>query len=239
MRHGARQAGQALAETLVVFGCLASLWLAVAWLGRLQDVDLQLLHASRRAAFAYAHQGLTAQALTDEAALELNAAGQRWQTRQGSDLLRTPAWVAVADSPVVPDQQVGDPIRDTGALRAELRLGDIAVARAQAGVQTQGHDAWTDSLRGFDRQALSWRRQTSILRGAGAAQDDEAVQAVLEDSPHAWGRWAQSSLSLGQAMDARLQGVDAAWGRARPVWDWVRPWAAALPEHHLGPGEAP
>ncbi|WP_322994898.1 hypothetical protein [Castellaniella sp.] len=233
------QTGQALAEALVVTGVLASLWLAVVWLGRLQDIDLQLLHASRRAAFAFAHQGVSAEALAADTALELSAPGQRWQTRRGQSFLAEAAQVGLQATAVVPLREPGDVVPDTGALRAELQLGDAAVWRAGAVVRTSGQDQAATRLQDFDRQALSWQRQTAIMRGSGAASDDVAVQSVLAGSPHAWGRWAQASIREGQVLDLRLQGVDAAWGRARPDWDWLQPWAGDVPEHHLSARTTP
>lgn len=233
------QAGQALAEALVVMGALASLWLAVAWLGRLQDVDLQLQHASRRVAFAFAHQGVSAEALAAEAALELSAPGQRWQTRQGQDFLAEAAQGGLQTTTAMPLRAPGDAVPDAGALRAELQLGDAAVWRASAAVYTSGQGQASTRLQDFDQQALSWQRQTATMRGSGAAADDIAVQSVLADSTHAWGRWAQESIRQGRVLDLRLQGVDAAWGRARPDWDWLQPWAGDVPDHHLSARTTP
>lgn len=233
------QTGQALAEALVVTSALASLWLAVAWLGRLQDVDLQLQHASRQAAFAFAHQEIPADVLAADAALELAAPGQRWQTRQGGVFLADAARVALAATSLEPLRQPGDAVSGADALHTELRLGDAAVWRASASVRTSGQGRHSIQLRDFDQQALSWQRQTAIMRGSGAAVGDLAVQSVLGGSLHAWGRWAQMSIGLGQQIDTRLQGVDAAWDRERPDWDWLQPWVGDIPSHHLSTRTAP
>lgn len=232
------QSGQALAESLVILGALGSLWLAVAWLGRLQDVDLQLLHASRRAAFSLAHQGVSSPEDSDAAAV-LAAPGHRWQVRPGGDLLADAARIALEPTGQSPARQIGDGATHAAALREELRLGDKAVWRAHASVRTNGQARVSGGLRDFDQLALSWRRQTAILSGSGAAPDDEAVHAVLAASAHAWDHWAQASIRAGKDIDARVHGTDAAWDRARPTWDWLQPWVAAVPQRHLQTGAAP
>ncbi|CAM3631935.1 hypothetical protein [Castellaniella denitrificans] len=233
------QGGQALAETLVALAALGSLWLGIAWLGRLQDVGLQLAHASRRAAFAHALQGLAPEALESGADGYLDAPGHRWRTRQGLDFLADEASLALEPLGVPAGRQPGDPVAGAADLRRELRLGDPDVWRAVARVRTAGARATAGDLRDFDRLGLGLRRHTAILSGDGAATGDAAVQAALADSPRAWGDAASASRAAGRAVLGRLQGVDAAWGRALPDWDWIVPWTASVPRPHLQPWRQP
>ncbi len=150
----AQQGGQALVETLVVLTVLGSLWLGIAWLGRLQDVGLQLAHASRRAAFAHAHQGLAPAALGRAGDAYLDAPGHRWRTRQGQDFLGDEARLNLASLGAMTGRQAGDPVAGSADLRRELRLGDPTVWRAVARVETAGAVDTTGALHDFDRLGL-------------------------------------------------------------------------------------
>jgi len=229
----ARQGGQALVETLVVLTVLGSLWLGIAWLGRLQDVGLQLAHASRRAAFAHAHQGLAPEALAPGGDGYLGAPGHRWRTRRGVDFLADEARLAVESLGPMAGRQIGDPVAGAADLRRELRLGDPAVWRAGARVRTAGEAETAGTLLDFDRLGLGLRRHTAILSGDGAAADDADAQSILAGSPRAWGAAASASREAGRAALGRLRGVDAAWGRALPDWDWTGPWTGSVPRPHL------
>jgi hypothetical protein len=225
-----RQNGQALAESLVVMGVLASLWLGLAWLGRLQDAALHLAHASRHAAFAWAHQGLGeigAAALTDA------GVGPGWQTRRGGALL--PEGVSL-DLEILPQPLSGlpgDSVPGGGAMRRELRLGDEQIRIVHATARTAGAPGTQGLLWDFDRLAVSLRRHTAILSGPGAAAGDAEVQRILGDSARAWGHAAQPSQSLGRSLATRLGPADAAWGRPQPAWDWLSAWTARVPQRHL------
>ena len=239
MSSAAQQQGQALVEALVVMVVLASLWLGLAWVGRLQDIGLQLMHASRRAAFAYAHQDLAPQALDAGGDGYLDAPGQRWQTRQGQDLLADEASLAVRSMGNQRSQQPGDPLTGAAALRRELHLGDPDLWRAEARAQTRGEAGTQGTLHDFDRLGLQLQRHTAILRGEGAAASDADTQAILAGSPGAWGDAAQMSRTAGERTLARLKGVDAAWGRALPDWDWIHAWTGSVPHVHLQPWSQP
>lgn len=229
----AQQGGQALVETLVVLTVLGSLWLGIAWLGRLQDVGLQLAHASRRAAFAHAHQGLSPAALGRAGDAYLDAPGHRWRTRQGQDFLGDEARLSIASLGAMTGRQAGDPVAGSADLRRELRLGDPTVWRAVARVETAGAVDTTGALHDFDRLVLGLSRHTAILSGDGAAGDDAEAQSILANSPRAWRTAASASRTAGKAVLNRLKGVDAAWGRALPDWDWTGSWAGSVPRSHL------
>ena len=233
------QSGQALAEALVALGALASLCLAIAWLGRTQDAALQLSHASRQAAFAWAHQDLPDADLAAQAAADGLAPGQRGRTRSGADLLSGSIRVRLDALPVLQGRRPGDPVPGAADIRGELRLGDETLWRAGVGARTAGRDRISGGLRDFDDQALFLLRQTVIMRGTGAAADDAAVQGTLGGSGRVWARAGRVSQAVGAGVDRRMQGVDAAWGRERPDWDWLGPWTSQVPARHLQPRSAP
>ncbi|MDY0309803.1 MAG: hypothetical protein RBR29_08445 [Castellaniella sp.] len=228
-----QQAGQALAESLAVLLVLGSLWLGVAWLGRLQDSALQLAHASRRAAFAHAHQGLPLQALVPGGDGYLDAPGHRWHTRQGQSLLEGESGLDVHPLMAAATGSIGDSVAEAADLRREFRLGDRNVWRAEAQAKTAGLSSVSGALFDFDRLGLDLRRHTAILVGDGAAAGDGDAQSILAGSPHAWGTAAQTSRNAGQAVLGRLRAVDSAWGRALPDWDWLSSWTGSVPRPHL------
>jgi hypothetical protein len=263
--HGTRRAqgGQALVEAYVVLAVLASLWLAVAWLGRLQDLGLQLAHASRRVAFAHAHQGLDVQALAPGVDGYLQAEGHRWATRAGVWLLSSPGLPANGGPDVLggtphapagaaaavrwhvertglqPALQVGDPLAGAQTWRGQLGLGDDDIWRAVVSARTHGKPQPSGRLRDFDHLGLRPGRHTAILRGSGAAAGDTQVQATLGSSARAWHDLASVSQAAGQRAGQRLQGIDEAWGRASVSWDWLGPWTAWVPGDHLQPWREP
>lgn len=228
-----KQTGQALAEALTVLGVLGSLWGGIAWLGRLQDVGMQLAHASRRAAFAHAHQGMAPEALGSGGDGHLDAPGHRWKSRRGADFLADGTHLTLESTEFPVGPQPGDPVAGAAALRREWRLGDPAVWRAVAQAATATGSAATGAVHGFDRLGLSLRRHTAILSGDGAAAGDADAQFILADSPRGWGNAAAASRAAGQAVASRLRGIDAAWGRALPDWDWIGPWTGSVPRPHL------
>lgn len=231
-----KQAGQAWVEALLVLAALASLWLGIAWVGRLQDVALQLSNASRHAAFAHAHQGLSAPKLEPWVDAVWHRARRTWSTRQGDPFLvdaRPSSPLRLELSPK-PWREPG--VLQTDRLRDELALGDGRLWRADVQVTTRGTTGAGLELYDFDRWALSLRRHTAILRGAGAASDDAAVQRVLGGSATAWRDLAARTRAAGERAERALRDLDGAWGRGLPSWDWLSPWASSIPWNHLGRG---
>lgn len=224
------QRGQALAESLLVLGVLAALVVALTWLGRLQDLGLQLAHASRHAAFAHAHQG--ADDVFAGVREHFAAPGHAWGARSGA-LLAEPVAIAVESVAPAPVPAPGDPVAAASQWRAELALGDPPVWRATASAQTAGEESTTGKLRDFDGLGLALRRHTSILHGSGAAPGDAEVQQRLAGSAHAWRDLADVSRQYGREAQQRLQDLDAAWGRRQPTWDWLSSWAGEVPQPYL------
>ncbi|TAN30724.1 MAG: hypothetical protein EPN31_02280 [Castellaniella sp.] len=245
------QAGQAMVEGLVVAGVLGSLVAAVLWLGGLQDVGLQLQHASRRVAFGHAHQGLRSDRFSMGVDGYLASAGHEWRMRRGDELVRSrdpgqagldgesPVRVGLERLALEPTRQPGDGVAGASRWRAQLRLGDANVWRASVSADTGSGRTVGGALHDFDRLGLGLRRHTAILSGTGAASDDPTVQRNLSDSEQAWGRLADVSRREGLAVEQRVQALDGAWGRALPNWDWLGAWAGEVPFGHLQPWRKP
>lgn len=223
------QSGQAIVEGLVVMGVLSSLWLGVAWLGRLQDVALQVGHTSRHQAFALSHQGLA----LDKQALE-RLPGQSWQTRRGEAFLDA----EVMDSSLAfdgrePSIRLGEAAPAAVAMREDLLLGERGVWVVSAHRRTVGEKQAGSGLQSFDRLELGINRHTAIMRGTGAAVSDDATQVRLAQAGSVWAAQAGRSIALGEQVSGRMQAVDAAWGRAAFSSDWLGPWTGWVPAHHL------
>lgn len=233
----APQRGQALAEALVVLGVLAVTWLAVAWLGRLRDLDLQALHASRHHAFMHAHQGMTHLPPAADSPF-LSGAGQHWGSRHAPSLLAG-AHVRLYQEGRVSGRRPGDTFVSGSAVRRELKLGDEAVWVSEVDLSTAGLLQVTGDLRDFDGRSMRLRRHTAILRGDGAASGDTEVQSTLAAASVLWHGTAHRSVQLAGLVDIRMRALDAPWGRADLQTDWLTPWTGRLPARHLRPGGQP
>ncbi len=227
------QAGQALIEALLVLGGLGSFWIAISWLGQLQDIRQQLDHASRHAAFAHAYQGLEPLMIDLQVQQDLSGPGNRWQGRDGQARAAGAPRVSLDQVETPPFAQIGDPLPIAAALRAELQLGDALPWRAHVSLTTRGLPTATGTLRDFDQLGLSLHRHTAIAAGSGAAHSDAAVQDTLGRSAAAWRSMAEPSRGAGQAVSQRMAGVDQAWGRAQPDWDWLSSWVGRIPARYL------
>lgn len=226
-----QQQGQALAESLLVLAVLASFWLAIAWLGRIQDIRLQLLHDSRHAAFAWAHQDEHTQ--TPHAWVPSRTPKAGWQTRKGQALVPDGVALWLDQSTGQLRNLPGDMVAGGAEIRRDWRLGDERLWVAHAEARTAGGSAGQAELADFDQVALRLRAHTAIAVGSGAASSDALVQHTLAGSALAWGHAQQASQAVGQAVARRLGPLDAPWGRPEPQWDWLGPWAGQVPQRHL------
>lgn len=231
-RH--KQSGQAVVECLVVLGVLASLWVALAWLGRVQDAALQAGHASRHRAFALAHQGLgEGMAYAGDPIVP----DQGGTNRRGEAFLDAAATRA-SSQPTArqPSIQPGDHFAGAATVRADLVLGDPRIWVTEVHIETNGETEPGLGLAVFDRRRLGLGRHTAIMRGSGASDGDSATQQRIAQAHSVWGRYAGPSTALGRQVAERMQPVDAAWGRAEASFEWLQPWAGRIPARHLDRG---
>ena len=85
----------------------------------------------------------------------------------------------------------------------------------------------------FDRQQISMKRHTSILVDAEHSSNDSEANQRAGISARAWKDVALESYQLGRHIQRYAEGVDEGFARAKPVFDWLRPWAGLVPKHHL------
>lgn len=237
-----RQAGQALVEALVAFTVLLVVWVAIAWLGRFQDIALQASHASRHAAFSEARgepinlTGLRKKFFT--------APNHRWADRRGwalfsaegdevqLDVLRGASLDSLA--------QAGRDANYANLVRKQWEVADSGIVDAQVTVSftelpTPGfgrQDTFMAGLRDFDQSYPRLVRHTAILKGAGHASDDHAVQQRVAASALGWADAADRSYGLSRQILSSMKAVDAGWGRPLPTTDWLGAWAGKVPERH-------
>jgi len=203
--------GQALIEALVALSVLLLVYGAVARVGAWQESALRASQASRHAAFL----------ATRGAPLPKDRDIDRRQER--SRRLPDPAQPGARDA-------------YAGRLRGEWSLQDQGIVRLVAAIRSP---AWASvALPGAvpgDVPAGSPRfeRQTAILADDGHSSDDHAAQRRVGRSATAWGQPARRSTDLGRSLGASMEGVDAAWERPAPDFDWLDPWAGLVPDRYL------
>ena len=219
----ARQAGQALVEGIVVLLALLSLWVAISWLGRFQDMALQASHASRFAAFSLTRNPIAPPVLQGRTDY-FSGPDHQWMDRRGQSALskdRSEVTFSVGRQPVLQSgAQPGGAASRAQELRQGWRLEDTGILKAYAIVSSSHYPALA--------------RHTALLTGAGHASDDADNQHRLAESPATWGDSANPSYELGRRIESRVSALDRAWGRSQPHFDWLGPWAGYVPAHHLG-----
>jgi hypothetical protein len=233
--HMEGQHGQAMVEGFVVLLALTALWSAISWLGRLQDIDLQAAHASRYAAFSGTrHPNMDGHSNAKHIAQVhfFGGPAHQWVDAQGARMLLNAAEEVQLDTNrrrTLPlHAQPGGSGGNAAALRADWHLADTGILESHIRVGPAANNSvvWGIS---------ELRRHTAILVGAGHASDDMQVQLRVADSRLAWGKSAQASYGLGRSIAAAMVGVDAGWDRPKPVFDWLGPWAGAVPGSRLAP----
>jgi len=242
--HG-REHGQALAEGLAALAGMLALYMAVSWLGRYQDMALQAAHASRFAAFSLTRND-TSRPISQIRRHYFSGPAHQWMNRDGTRVLGDSASdvaLAVSVEPVLQAQaQPGgaDPLAQR--LRQGLRVEDTGIAHALVSLRfplPSPASSYAHTPPKTDAPGLpGWRyppleRQTAILIGAGHASSDTRAQDRVADSVPAWQDSAMASYALGRRIASAMTGVDRAWNRGQPVFDWLRPWAGHIPGHHL------
>ncbi|NYT57550.1 hypothetical protein H0A65_01280 [Alcaligenaceae bacterium] len=246
MKSQMKQRGQALVEGLLAMLVLVSIWVAVAWLGNLQDMALTAQHASRHAAFSYTRNPAT-YSIKDIRRQYFLGPAHQWNERSGNSMLASPLdqislnWDR--SSILVQSAQVGGTNPLARELRNDWGLLDKGIVRAQVyvtpgakPVNLVSDSAVPASVLGLEdfNHYPQLSRQTSILEGAGHAANDALAQQIVAQSALAWSDSAQASRMAGMKIDSVMTSIDAPWHRERPVFDWLGPWAGYVPEARLG-----
>jgi len=240
MSPKATQSGQALAEGLVAMVVLASIWVAVAWLGRLQDMALSAQHASRHAAFAYTRNpashndyGIKTQYFQGPA--------HQWKDRVGHSILASPLHQVQLNfertSTLSDAGQPGGNDAWAMSLRKDWAVQDEGIVNASVyvlpGPGTVNVSSTSVLGLGAFNDYPKLRRHIAILEGAGHASNDAQVQQVVAQSAPAWADSTRASVIVGTRVDAAMAAIDAPWHRPRPVLDWLAPWAGHVPAARL------
>lgn len=237
-----RQSGQAALEALISLLVLAVLWVAVTWLGRIQDLALHTSHASRFAAFMATRNVSNTPVDAVRQGL-FSGPANSWSDRHGhalQDSVYQNIGVTLTHDGVMSDaSQLGGSYSEMRQLRQDWLLAgdDIVSARvilvpheASPGAQASGSGL---ELHQFDAAYPFIQRHTSILSGAGHSGSDSSTADRIANSALAWADSTERSYRLGRKVDAVASKVDNAWGRPSPVFDWLGPWADQLPAHHF------
>lgn len=239
-----RQSGQALVEAIVAMLGMLSLWVAIAWLARFQDMALQASHASRFSAFSLTRDGHP-DLIGGVRRHYFSGPAHLWSDRRGRHLLgggQPEVGLDIDTGQVLlPSAQPGGAHEHASALRRQWRIQDSGIVSARVTVQprpsgrtaaagVKGMDA---GLAYFDHWYPSMSRHTAILSGAGHASDDLAVQRRVAESGLGWSDSALRSRQLGQRVQEKVQPLDRGWNRPEPEFDWLQPWAGLVQEHHL------
>lgn len=233
------QSGQAMAEGIVVLGVLLSVYVAISWLGRIQDMALSAQHASRHAAFqqARAERGITPQDISRHF---FSGPAHQWTDRRGQRLLGGKAdgvTLSLRRHALSSHAQPGGQGGTATALRRDWEIQDPGIVHAEVQLNgaspIQNIDAPNSAGLRFAEGYPAIYRHTAILTGAGHASGDAHVQQVLGQSELGWSGSAAASYSIGSRISAIMRQVDAAWARPEPKFDWLAPWAGRIPDHHL------
>lgn len=234
-----RQSGQAMSEGIAVLGVLLSVYGAIAWLGRFQDMALSAQHASRHAAFQQARAG-TAVRPEDVIQHFFSGPAHQWVDRRGQLVLGNKGngvGLSIRRQVLGSYAQPGGQGESADALRNDWGMQDPGVLHVGVSLlgslPLQGHDPAKSSRFHADIGYPPMSRHTAILTGAGHASGDTQVQRILAQSQLAWGSSANTSYATGGTIAAAMNRVDSGWNRPAPEFDWLAPWAGRVPEHHL------
>lgn len=234
--------GQAALESLIVMFALIVLWAGISWLGRIQDLALQASHSSRYAAFAATRVDEIEVSSTAFQPDFLSDSAHQWRDQQGDPIhvsvYRNSDVNLSRDVPMDGHRQIGGADPRVAQLRKDWGSADKGVLSAQVSLIPFRDSTITAGqllrLTYFDDVSPLIRRQTSILTGAAHSSSDTDTAIRIANSDLAWVQPAGNSYRIGRQIESVASRVDAAWGRPAPVFDWLKPWADQLPEHHIG-----
>src|SRR5690606_15297126 len=168
----AGQRGQAMMEGLLILMLLALLWVAVAWLGHLQDMALSAQHASRHVAFLLTRKPAD-DMLGPVLQQHFTGPAHQWSDRRGKPMLGGHGSVqhdTDRQSVLAQAAQPGGDDPSAGSLRRSWGLQDEGILTAKVRVTPQ---SWANlSARGNFASGLNdfnkypvLHRHTAILTG--------------------------------------------------------------------------
>ena len=243
-RAGAPQAGQAMAEAVVGVLVLGVLWHVAAATDRVQDLALRASMAGRYAAMLLARDAVPAGNDLSQDVRDRFFMGprHRWQTRQGDPMLGDASSVRVkVDERSAHDgMQVGQQDKQAASVRQEVLRRDHGITVATVDVlpalgRSRGQDGGHGpGLTAWESVSVRLNRHTAILTDGGPAASDRDVTARLERAPLTWAASAGQSARVGRDVTRQLTGIDRAWGRPLPQFDWLTPWETLVPADRLG-----
>ncbi len=238
------QAGQALAEGLIVIALLAAFWLALGWLGRLQDIGLAAQHASSLAAFQHARSPATDQTATrhaDSLVRYFSGPAHQWRDLQGLPLLPAPDAAREAgkrdtlssgraDVNLFIDRatklsstaQPGGKAGHSAGLRVDWRIEDEGMLTASVQART-----FHTVLGRMSAPFIT--RHTTLLSSAAHASTAAMASQRLAQSGLGWRSAFDPSQHAGRRLRAAIGDIDRAWSRPLPEFNWIDPWSGSVP----------
>ncbi|MFA5488301.1 MAG: hypothetical protein WC284_03695 [Candidimonas sp.] len=240
-----RQQGQAMAEGIVVLVALLSMWVAVSWVGRLQDMALQADHAGRHGAFSLTRQSVDGLRPSDVLSPYLHVERHRWHDTAGRVLQAHDrfgaSWTVDRERQVGTPGQIGRDQVHAARLRRDWHAHDDGIYRSRVGVSP-----WVDQPPAsgvvwwrFSQAYPTVARSTSIVAGVGHASGDRHAQAVMGGSGLAWVDHARVSRHLSESVTEVMHAVDQPWRRPVPASDWLASWVDLVPDRHVAPALPP
>jgi hypothetical protein len=208
-----QERGQACVEVLLGAIVLLTLWLAIAWIGRLQHRGLSADQASRQAAFSAA-QG---QPERHSALAE--------RTLQYARLASQPGFLAI-----------GGGGANATTLRRDWHIDDEGLLRVSASIVIDTHKSCmprpTDGNGRMQFDPAIWRH-TLLVTGDGHAAGDLPTQTLLERSYVGWQQAYNKSRAAANHVKSRLTPLDEPWNRPSLQTNWLAAWSDLIPENHL------
>lgn len=236
-----QQKGQSLAETLIVMLAILMFFTAIPWLGRLLDINLNQLNASRYAAFQYTRQldGINQEDLKQRF---FTGVDKNWRDRQ-QQLIVNPEQIDIhidRQHRLGAEMQAGMQAEYAGILRREWQVEDQGIVHVNMQVRPQYSQSLRQKNSGlgldlefFDHLHPQLRSHTAILSDAAHSSSDLQAHQRTAWSNQAWGSAADGSYEVGQKIQSYAAPVDQGFERPEPVFDWLQPWSGQLPGHHL------
>lgn len=230
--------GQSLVEGLIIFLGLILLFLAIPWLGRLIDINLQAENASRYGAFSLSRRldNLDGQDIKQKFFLSKE---HQWRNRRQENIVgQEQIKLAIDTATSLSDAaQAGQHLSQAKVLRQEWDLQDRGIANVQVSVTPDYHARPSSNSLGldagfFERLVIPIQRHTAILTDAGHSDTDIHSHQRTGRSSLAWKKVASESYELGQHIQKYAAPVEG-FERAQPIWDWLVPWAGKIPSQHL------